>query len=344
VNTDKTYQAAIIGAGPIGIELAVAMKRAGVDYVHFDARQIGYTISWYAPQTRFFSSPERIAIAGVPLNTPEQQKATREEYLAYLRGVVEQFELDIHTYEPVTDIHNLGTAFEIETKPSGGRRVWRSRSLILCTGGTDKPRMINAEGESLPHVSHYFTDPHQYFRKKLLVVGGRNSAVEAALRCHHAGAKVSFSYRRQALVEQSIKYWLLPEFKSLVNSGRMKAYFKSTVQRITPTDARLHLSDGVTFDVDTDFVLLLTGYEQDNALLKKAGVSLEGPSNQPRFDPATMQTNIPNLYIAGTAIGGTQEKYSVFIENCHEHVDKIMQSLFNVKVTSSALAIDAPES
>ncbi len=344
MSTDKTYQAAIIGAGPIGIELAVAMKRAGIDYVHFDAKQIGYTISWFAPQTRFFSSNERIAIAGVPLNTPEQQKATREEYLAYLRGVVEQFELDVHTYEPVVDIQNFGTAFEIETHSAGGRRTWRTRSLILCTGGTDRPRLINVEGEDLPHVSHYFTDPHQYFRKKLLIVGGRNSAVEAALRCHHAGAKVSFSYRRQGLVEQSIKYWLLPEFKGLVNAGRIHAYFKSAVQRITPADVRLCLTDGVTFDVAADFVLLLTGYEQDNGLLKKAGVALEGPCNQPRFDPETMQTNVPNLYVAGTAIGGTQEKYSIFIENCHEHVDKIMRSLFNVEVGSPALRIDAPES
>src|SRR5438094_1894074 len=89
----------IIGAGPIGIELAVALKRAGVDYIHIDARQIGYTISWFAPQTRFFSSNERIAIAGVPLQTLDQAKATREEYLAYLRSVVQQFDLQIRTYE-----------------------------------------------------------------------------------------------------------------------------------------------------------------------------------------------------------------------------------------------------
>ena len=95
---------AIIGAGPIGIELAVALKRAGVDYLQFDAKQIGYTISWFAPQTRFFSSNERIAIAGVPLDTADQSKATREEYLTYLRGVVRQFDLKINTYEPIVGI------------------------------------------------------------------------------------------------------------------------------------------------------------------------------------------------------------------------------------------------
>lgn len=344
--SDHLYQSAIVGAGPIGLELAVAMKRAGVDYLHLDAKQIGYTISWYAPQTRFFSSNERISIAGVPLVTPEQQKATREQYLAYLRSVVEQFDLHIHTYEPVTDIVRSGSTFELSTTAGGSKRTWRTQSLILATGGTDRPRMLNVPGENLPHVSHYFDDPHKYFRRDLLIVGGRNSAVEAALRCHHAGARVSFSYRRESLVEKSIKYWLLPEFKSLAETGRLKTFFGSQVKRITPTEVELVMDNHSLFTVPSDFVLLLTGYEQDNALLKIAGVALEGPTHQPRFDPQTMQTNVPRLYVAGTAIGGTQERFSVFIENCHEHVDKIMRDLFGVKVGSPTLptAIIAPES
>jgi thioredoxin reductase (NADPH) len=344
--TDHTYQAAIVGAGPIGLELAVAMKRAGIDYLHLDAKQIGYTISWYAPQTRFFSSNERIAIAGVPLVTPEQQKATREQYLAYLRGIVEQFDLHIHTYEPVTDIVRNGLNFEISTAPSGSKRTWRARSVILATGGTDRPRMLNVPGEDLPHVSHYFDDPHKYFRRNLLIVGGRNSAVEAALRCHNAGARVSFSYRRESLVEKSIKYWLLPEFKSLAQTGRLKTFFGSHVKRITPTEVELVMNNQSAFTVATDFALLLTGYEQDNALFRKAGVALDGPTHQPHFDPETMQTNVPRLYVAGTAIGGTQERFSVFIENCHDHVDKIMRDLFGVKVASPQLttATIAPES
>src|SRR2546429_6674534 len=104
-------EVAIIGAGPIGIELAVALKKNGVDYLHFDAKQIGYTISWFAPQTRFFSSNERIAIAGVPLETPDQGKATREQYLSYLRGVVKQFQLEVRTYEPVVGIDRVADAF-----------------------------------------------------------------------------------------------------------------------------------------------------------------------------------------------------------------------------------------
>src|SRR3954466_10718197 len=131
---DSIASVAIIGAGPIGLELAVALKRAGIDYLHFDAKQIGYTISWFAPQTKFFSSNERIAIAGVPLETPDQGKATREQYLAYLRGVVKQFDLQIRTYEPVTGIDQVADGFVLTTNPRGGKRTSRVKKLILATG------------------------------------------------------------------------------------------------------------------------------------------------------------------------------------------------------------------
>ncbi len=347
--SDVIYDAAIVGAGPIGIELACAMKREGKNYIHFDAKQIGYTISWYAPQTRFFSSNERIAIAGVPLFTPEQGKATREQYLAYLRTVVENFDLSINTYEPVIDLHKVGDLFEIATHPSSGQKTYRAKNVILSTGGTDRPRLLNIPGENLPHVSHYFDDPHKYFRKKLLVVGGRNSAVEAALRCHHAGAKVTISYRRDQFVEKSIKYWLMPEMRSLNTAGRLPVYFRSKLISITPGGARLQLDDGKEFDIAADFVLLLVGYEQDSTLFRKAGVTLQGSSNSPTFNPETMETNVPGLYVAGTAVAGTQERFTVFIENCHDHTAKIMQNVFGIKVEIKSefrehIAIEAPES
>src|SRR5215469_4405246 len=149
-------EVAIIGAGPIGIEIAVALKKAGIDYLHFDARQIGYTISWFAPQTRFFSSNERIAIAGVPLFTPDQTKCTREEYLAYLRSIVEHFELKIHAYEPVTNIRREGGEFLLATRRGSDERKYRARKIVLATGGTERPRKLDVPGCDLPHVSHYF--------------------------------------------------------------------------------------------------------------------------------------------------------------------------------------------
>src|SRR5688572_14264467 len=149
---DQRYEVGIVGAGPIGLELAVALKRTGVDYVHFDARQIGYTISWFAPQTRFFSSNERIAIAGVPLETPDQNKVTREQYLAYLRSVVVLFDLKVRTYEPVTNIErDDGDGFVLTTQPAGASAVrTRAKRVVLVTGGTDHPRRLNIPGEDLP--------------------------------------------------------------------------------------------------------------------------------------------------------------------------------------------------
>jgi thioredoxin reductase (NADPH) len=338
------YDVAVVGAGPIGLELAVALKRAKADYVHFDARQIGYTISWYPPQTRFFSSNERIAIAGVPLLTPDQGKATREQYLTYLRGVVEQFDLAVRTYEPVTGIDRTGDGFTLHTRSRAGPQETRARRLVLATGGTDRARRLGAAGEELPHVTHDLGDPHTYFRRRVLVVGGRNSAIESALRCHHAGASVSISYRGASIAENGIKYWLVPEFQSLVDSGRIAAYFETIVTRITPTHVTLADKAGATREVPADFVLAQIGYEQDVSLFKKAGLELHGPRGAPVFDEETMQTPVPGLYVAGTAVGGTQEKYSVFIENCHVHVQRIMRSILGVEVDAGCLKIDLPES
>src|SRR4051812_46299808 len=192
--TRSTTDVVIIGAGPIGLELAVAFKRAGVDYLQFDAKQIGYTISWFPPQTRFFSSNDRIAIAGVPLQTPDQNKATREQYLAYLRTVVQQFNLKINTYEPVVNIERESSGFALTTTRGGVHRHYRANRIALATGGPAPPRTLDVPGEDLPHVHRHWRDPHDYFNKRVLVVGGKNSAVETALRFHHAGAQVALSY------------------------------------------------------------------------------------------------------------------------------------------------------
>jgi bacillithiol disulfide reductase len=321
--TETNPTIAIIGAGPIGLELAVALKSAGLPLLHFDARQIAHTISWFAPQTRFFSSNDRIAIAGVPLQTADQSKASREEYLAYLRSIVQQFDLQIRTFEPVTNIERQGANFRLTTP----RGQYAASKIILATGGTERPRRLNIPGENLPHVSPYFQDPHTYFRKRLLIVGGRNSAAEAAIRCHRAGALVSLSYRAEKLDTASIKYWLTPEITGLIDSGKITAHLATTPVEITPDHVTLRRSDGSTHKVPADFVLLLIGYEADMTLCKLAGVELLGDGQVPRFDPATMQSNVPGVFVAGTAVAGTQQRYKVFIENCHSHVWKIVAAL-----------------
>jgi thioredoxin reductase (NADPH) len=336
---------AIVGAGPIGLELAIALKKEGIDYLHFDAKQVGYTISWFAPQTRFFSSNDRIAIAGVPLQTIDQGKATREEYLAYLRGIVQLFDLKIQTYEPVIRIDRTGDGFDIETRQNGQPRLYRAHRVVLATGGTDHPRRLNVPGEDLPHVDHYFKDPHQFFRRKLLIVGGRNSAVEAALRCYRAGADVSVSYRRDKLDPTSIKYWLLPEINGLMSAGKIQPLFNTVPVEITPSVVKFkNVIDGQVASHAFDFVLLLIGYEADMTLLRCAGVELRGQCQLPVYSEQTMETNVPGLYVAGCAIGGTQEKYAIFLENCHVHIPRIIAALKGQRADVGAPQYARPES
>lgn len=346
----KHTQVMIVGAGPIGLELAVALKRMGVAYLQVDAGQIGQTIYWYPRQARFFSSPDRIAIAGVPLVTPDQSKATREQYLAYLRSVVEQFDLDVRTYERVTGIERDAEGFVIRTRSTHGQlaQAYRAQQVVLAIGDMQRPRRLDIDGEDLPHVSHYFDEPHPYFRRRLLIVGGRNSAVEAAIRCHRAGAQVAVSYRQADFDESSIKYWLLPEIRSLIKHGQVGFYPQTVPVRITDQFVTLQGVEGGERAVDADFVLLMTGYEQDATLLEMAGVEREGPNLAPRLDPETMQTNVPGVYIAGTAAAGTQVRFRLFIENCHPHVSRIVRAITGQEppasvVNQAARRFDLPE-
>jgi len=336
-NNPVTHDVALVGAGPIGLELAVCLKHAGVDYVHLEAQQIGHTISWYPRGAHFFSSPERIAIAGLPLVTPDQTKATGEQYLAYLRCVVLAHDLRVHTYEPVIDARRDSDRYTLTTP----RATYRVNKLVLAIGDMHAPRQCGYPGEDLPHVSHYFVEPHRYFQRKLLIVGGRNSAVEAALRCYRAGAQVTVSYRREKFDDKSIKYWLLPEINALVRAGKIAFHPSTAPLAIHPGYTLLGPVDPGTGDacalvadadrratrVGADFVLMLTGYVQDQTLFESLGITLEGDNRAPRYDAGTMQTNAPGVYVAGTAAAGTQHRFKLFIENSHPHVAKIVTAL-----------------
>jgi len=333
----QSTEVAVIGAGPIGIELAVALKREGIDYIQFDRGQIAHTISWFPSMMRFFSSSDRISISGVNIPSSDQSKCTKEEYLAYLRGIVLQFDLDIHNYENVTSVEpQKGGGFILKTKSFGLKRSYKAKKVVLVTGGTHEPRYLDIPGEDLQHVSHYFEDPHKYFQRKLLIVGGKNSAVETALRCHHAGANVTLSYRGNQLKKKSVKYWILPEFMGLANRGEIR-YLSDTVPKsiTTGTVVLTNNKTGEDFEVYADFVLLLTGYKADMSIFKKAGVSLGKYDEAPVIDERTMESNIPGLYVAGTAVAGTQGSYKIFIENCHIHVDRILASLTGKKPPGS---------
>jgi len=325
---EKIYEVAIIGAGPIGLELAVSLTRAKVEYIQFDARQIANTISWWPRETQFFSTPERVAIAGVPIQSTHQGRTTGEEYLAYLRGIVEQFDLQVNTYEKVTGIERSDDLFTLHTQTLTGAHTYHARRVVLAKGDMDQPNLLNIPGEDLPHVSHYFTEPHRYFRRNLLVVGGKNSAVEAALRCWRAGANVSISYRREQFSAR-VKEHLRPDLRAQIDLGNIKFYAETVPVEITPAHVVLKsVITGKKTTVPADFVLLATGFRADMQLLESMGIELDGPRRVPVFNPQTMETNVPGLYLAGTVIAGErQDRYRIFIENSHEHVAKIVTAI-----------------
>lgn len=321
---------AIIGAGPIGLELAVALKRAGVPYLHLEAKQIGYTMTWWPRHTSFFSTSERIALAGVPIQNTHQGRITGEAYLAYLRGLVEQFDLKVNTYEKVTGLERAEFGFTLRTETLSGRHTYYARRVVIAKGDMDQPNRLGLPGEDLPHVSHYFTDPHFYFRRKLLIIGGRNSAVEAALRCWRAGAEVAISYRRRTFTDK-VKEHIRPDLLAQIDNGNITFYPETIPVEITPTHVVLQPAfhgaspGGEPIIHPTDFVLFCTGFRADMSLYQVAGVRLEGERQTPQFNPDTMETNIPGLYVAGTtAAGALQDHYRLFIENSHEHVAKIV--------------------
>jgi thioredoxin reductase (NADPH) len=321
------HSIAVIGAGPIGLELAVAFQRAGVDYVQFEAGQIGQTISMWPRETYFFSTTERIEIAGVPIQNRTQQRTTGEEYLAYLRAIVEQFDLPVHSYEPVLDIQAASAGFRLTTQTSTSEAEYLCQKIVFAKGDMDAPNRLDIPGEDLPHVSHYFVDPHKYFRKRLLIVGGKNSALETALRCWRAGSQVTISYRRSEFDRQVVKEQLLPDVLTQIKLGNIAFLPETQPVEITPGNVVLECASGNRIVQTADFVLLHTGFRANSSLLKRVGVELNGAQEIPQFNPDTMETNVPGIYLAGTVAAGTQSRYRLFIENCHSHVGKIVQAV-----------------
>lgn len=320
----------IVGAGPIGIELAILLKKAGIDYKQFDGRQIGDTISKWPPNTRFFSSPERVALAGVPLHTFHQQSVTGETYLAYLRELVETFDLEINTFERVIDIEKrVDGHFLITTRSLSEAKMYRAKHVVMAIGNMNAPKTLGLPGEHLPHVFHALPDPHLFFRQKLLIIGGKNSALEAALRCWRSGAQVALSYRRGRFETSIVKPHLSREIKLLIDKNRLTFYPNTTPKSIEAGWASLAHNDNhnKTTRIPADFVLFCIGYESDVTLYQKAGVNLIGDAQKPEFDPQTMETNVENLYVCGTTAGGMETTHELFISTCHDHVKKVMKAI-----------------
>jgi thioredoxin reductase (NADPH) len=311
----------VIGAGPIGLETAAVLRAEGLGVQVVDSGPIGASIArTFPPHTRFFTSPERLALFGLQIATLHQEKLTGEEYLAYLRQYAATHDLSIDTFtEVVAGSHDPVRV--VGTTLAGRQQIYVADTLVLATGGTDRPRWLGVVGEELPHVRSHLGDPHRYAGRRVAIVGGRNSAVESALRCYRVGAVVHLVHRGPQIHER-VKFWLRPEVQSLLDEGVIKGHFASQIREITPQ--AVVLSNGERLEVDD--VVVQIGYSQDGALFDLFGVPRVGPGLAPVVDPQTMRA-AENLFIVGTATAGTQDRFEVFIENSHDHPWRVAAAL-----------------
>ena len=309
---------AVIGAGPTGLSAAVAAKQAGLSCLVFDAGCIARSITLYPTYATFFSTADRLEIGGVPFITPGD-KPTRMDALKYYRRVAADFALDVRQYEGVEGVEGERGDFRLRTRTKDDEtRAYRARNLVVATGYAGHPNYIGVPGERLPKVHHYFTEAHPYYHQDVVVIGAGNSAVEAALDCFRAGARVTLVHFLDRL-DRGVKPWIRPDIENRLAKGEIAARWNTRVTEIRPGVVRLRDED--TGDIDeiaNDFVLAMTGYRPDMTLLRELGVSIDGDTGIPAFDPATMATDVPGVFLAGVLTAGNQPD-KVFIEDGRHH-------------------------
>jgi len=314
----------IVGAGPSGLATAIAAKQHGLDYVIVEKGVLVNSIFNFPPLMVFFTTPELLEIGGLPLVTP-YDKPTRLEALRYYRRVVDIFGLQISFHEEVQQIdrESDGT-FTVTTKSRGGTRVRQARAVVLAIGYYDLPNYLGVPGENLPHVFHYYSEAHQYYRQRVVVVGGKNSAAEASLELFRAGVHVTLVHRRAALGD-SIKYWVRPDIDNRIKEGSIAARFEARVVEIRPTEVVIE-HHGTQESLPAEAVFLLTGYHADAELMRRAGIECDPETLSPTLNPETFESNVPNLFIAGGAFAG-RNTGNIFIENGRFHGERIIKIL-----------------
>jgi thioredoxin reductase (NADPH) len=321
---------AIVGAGPAGLAAAIAATKAGLTYQVIEKGALVNSLLHYPTEMVFFTTPELMEIGGLPFTSPND-KPSRLEALRYYRRATDTYKLDIVFDETVLSIskNEDDGEFSVETTGKslpGSHRTIQARAIVMATGAYDFPNLIDVPGEDLPHVSHYYTAPHPFYRKHVVIVGGKNSAAEAALDLYRAGARVTMIHRRPALGD-SIKYWVKPDIENRIREGSIAARFSTNVVKITPASVVVE-TDGVLDEIAADGVFLLTGYISDNRLLRAAGVEIDPDTCGPKHDSKTYETNVKDLFVIGAMVAG-KASGRIFIENGRFHGQLVIDEIAN---------------
>ncbi len=307
----------IIGAGPCGLSAAVELQRAGFAPLTIEKHSLVHSIYLYPTHLQFFSSSQLLEIGNIPFTTPNE-KPSRQEALVYYRSVALREKLRIRSYEEATEIEQTSNGFIVRTVNRFGRpSSYEARHVAVATGYFDQPNYIGIPGEEMSKVSHYYKEAHPYTGMKVAIIGGSNSAVDAAMDLVRVGADVTLVYRGIDF-SPSIKPWVRPLFEGLVNKGHIRMMFQSQVIRIEDESILVNES-GAEKRLDNDFVLALTGFRPDRQLLSSLGVEMHEETGVPSFNPETMETNVEGVYIAGVVAASKYDANEIFIESGRFH-------------------------
>ncbi|RFU65563.1 YpdA family putative bacillithiol disulfide reductase [Peribacillus glennii] len=316
----KSEDVIVVGGGPCGLAAAISLKEAGEKVLVIEKGNIVNALYHYPTHQTFFSSAEKLEIGDVPFIT-ENRKPVRNQALAYYREVAKRKELRINAFEKATEIKKQqdGTFIVLTDKTT-----YKAGKIVIATGYYDNPNYMGIAGEDLPKVFHYFKEGHPYFDTDVVVIGGKNSSVDAALELVKAGARVTVLYRGSEY-SPSIKPWILPEFESLVRSGVITMEFNAEVDEITVDNVIYHVKDEIK-TIKNDFVFAMTGYHPDHSFLRRIGVEIALGSGRPFFNSETMETNVEGVFIAGVIAAGNNAN-EIFIENGRFHGGLIAQHI-----------------
>lgn len=325
----KEYDIIIIGGGPIGLACGIEAQKAGMSYLIVEKGCLVNSLYHYPLNMTFFSTSERLEIGGVPFIS-HGPKPNRFEALEYYRRVCMSWKLNIALYEKVISSKIVGHLHHVKTV----KDEYRARVVILALGFYDLPFLLNVPGEDLPKVLHYYDEPHPYFRQKVIVVGASNSAVDVALETWRKGAEVTMVVKGNTIGD-NVKYWVRPDIDNRIKEGSITCYFHSQVLEISPTTVDINTPEGRK-TLENDFVLAMTGYQPPFAFLRDLGIHFhDDPYHTPVYDEATMETNVPNLYLAGVVCGGLKTN-KWFIENSRVHAEMIIADLQRKETASVA--------
>ena len=330
----------VIGAGPTGLACAIESNRAGLRTLAIDKGCLANSLFHYPTNMVFFTTPELMEIGGIPMTTAGE-KATRLEALKYYRKVAQHFALELRLYARVEHIAGHDGKFEIATRTEQGiENRYESKKVVIATGYYDLPNLLNVPGEDLPKVSHYYSEAHPFYSLDVAVIGGGNSAAEAALDLFRGGARVTLIHRG-AQLRESIKYWLRPDIENRIRAGEVQALFGTRVSRIERD--QIVCSDGVGRPssgeqrIRNDFVFALTGYHPDFEFLRRHGIELDPVSQRPQCHPETYESNVPGIHLAGVIVAGLKSN-EIFIENGRFHGARIARALAGLPAAGGEVA------